>query len=225
MRTQISIAVGLVVAFAATEQNLLRVERKKPITITAFSASHNTILYCPFSSLCQTGDRRIKLNTVVAGTQRKLTYTYKVTAGRIEGEGSTVKWDLEGVPIGQYAVTVSVENSQKQRATADLTVTIAPCDPCHPPPPRCPQITVDCPAQIDSGKLITFVANVIGGESYKEPSYTWRTDAGKIVDGKYAKQMTLDLLRFPFEKVTATVLVDGFDPACAAEASCTTIIK
>jgi hypothetical protein len=39
-----------------------------------------------------------------------LTYNYKVSAGRIIGQGSSVEWDLTGVSAGTYSITVGVDD-------------------------------------------------------------------------------------------------------------------
>jgi hypothetical protein len=93
---------------------------------------------------------------------------------------------------------------------------------CDPPP--CPMVSVACPDEIESGKLITFLATVAGGSGVAV-SYSWRTDAGKIVEGKRNNKMSVDLQRSPHEKVTGTVKVGGFNRSCATTASCTVQIK
>src|SRR3954463_10032276 len=40
-----------------------------------------------------------------------LDYSYVVTAGRVVGTGSNVKWDLNGVPPGTYRITARVDDS------------------------------------------------------------------------------------------------------------------
>jgi len=38
-----------------------------------------------------------------------LKYVYVVTAGKIIGSGSRIKWDLSGVPPGTYTITAGVD--------------------------------------------------------------------------------------------------------------------
>ena len=180
--------------------------------------------------MCADNDGRLTLTTTAEDLQAEaLTFSYKVTAGKIEGEGTQVIWDLHDAANGQYTATVWVKNKSGVSAKATLTVTIADCSSCDPPSvfgiSECPKVIVDCPSEIESGKLITFRAKVSGSKPRTEVSYLWSTDAGRIVDGKFDKKMTLDLLRFPFEKVTAKVSVGGYHPSCICEASCTTKIK
>jgi hypothetical protein len=152
-----------------------------------------------------------------------LTYRYSVPAGTIEGTGGTVFWNLKNQLQGEYRATVTVEDKKGDKTTASVTVMAVWCELCKSP---CTMVVnVECPSEIESGKLITFVARVGGAPKDTALSYSWNSDAGRIVDGKIEKKMTLDLLRFPFEKVTATVSVGGYDPSCINQASCTTRIK
>ena len=223
MRPAIIIAVAFLVSGAPSVQRKTKVN---PPIIKAFTSSSYTINFCPFRlSLCR-GTSRLVTLTTAAEDKGALTYSYAVSSGRIEGTGTRVIWNLDEAAVGDYTATVSVKNAKNGLATAALTVRIVECGTCDPPPIACPQIVVECPEEIESGKVISFVAIVKGrAEPYTNVSYSWTTDAGRIIDGKYDKKMTLDLLRFPFEKVTATVSVGGYDPACIFSASCTTRIS
>jgi hypothetical protein len=132
---------------------------------------------------------------------------------------------LEREPDGLYKAGVLVEDSKGNKARAILTIVAKIAGTCDGPPPPCPEVTVECPREIGSDKLIEFLVNVRGSGSTTGTSYTWVTDAGKIVRGKYENRMTLDLLGFPFEKVTGTVIVRGYDPSCPTVVSCTTRIS
>ena len=196
--------------------------------IQSFWASHNDITLCPFSSNCGVKhNNEVTLSTNASDPDGDpLTYTYLVPAGSIEGTGSRVVWDLRNGEPGSYRAAVRVEDDKGNKAYAMLTLSAALCTVCDPPPPKCPQVSVECPSEIESGTLISFTVSVSGGEPSVETHYRWNTDAGRIVDGKSEKKMTLDLMGFPFEKVTATITVGGYDPACTGtELSCTTRIK
>ena len=169
--------------------------------------------------MCSNHDGRLTLTTTVEDLGGDaLTYSYKVTAGKIEGEGAQVIWNLSDAANGEYTATVSVKNKSGPRADATLTVTIADCGSCDPPPPPCPTITVECPSEVEKGKPITFTANV-KGDPVLDPllgdaSYEWFTSSGKILKGQSEKKMTLEPAGFPFETITVTVSVRGFDPSC-----------
>ena len=151
-----------------------------------------------------------------------LTYRYSVPAGRIEGSGATVVWNLEKQKLGAYTAVVTVKDQKGNRTRASVIVRADMCYLCDPPP--CPMVSVACPSEIESGKLITFLATVAGGRGVAV-SYSWRADAGKIVDGRRDNKMTVDLQRSVSEKVTGTVKVGGYNRLCQTTASCTVQIK
>jgi hypothetical protein len=179
------------------------------------------------SSVCSNNDRRLTLTTTIEDLGGDaLIYNYKVSAGKIEGEGAQVIWDLSDAVNGEYTATVSVKNKSGPSTTATLTVTKADCGSCDPPPPPCPTVTVECPAEVTRDKLVEFVATVENVDPRLTPSYRWSTSSGKIVRGENEKRLTVELTGFPFETVTATVSIGGADPSCTGtEASCTTTIK
>jgi hypothetical protein len=52
-----------------------------------------------------------------------LTFQYKVSGGKVIGEGEEVKWDLTGVPPGVYTASVDVtSNGEVFTATRELEV-------------------------------------------------------------------------------------------------------
>jgi hypothetical protein len=57
------------------------------------------------------------------------------------------------------------------------------------------------------------------------PSVHWTLNAGRIVKGEDDREMEATTIGADgFEKITATVEVRGFDPACPLIVSCTTKI-
>ena len=194
--------------------------------IKSFAASNTNPTLCPFNSVVSNHNETTLRTDAVDPDSDPLTYTYLVPAGTIEGTGSTVVWNLKQETAGKYRAAVRVEDSQGNKVYAMLTVTAVYATSCDPPPPECPKVEIECPSEIESGKLITFVVTVTGAKPTFDLSYRWQSDAGRIVDGKFEKKMTLDLMRFPFEKVTATASISGYDPSCAGtQMSCTTKIK
>ena len=227
MRAEILIVLALSLGFPSGQKRRTTRKQSEPPIIVSFNSSSNSISFCRFnSSVCAVNDGRLTLTTTAQDLQSEaLIFSYKVTAGKIEGEGSQVIWDLNDAANGQYTATVSVKNKSGVSANATLTVTIADCGSCDPPPPPCPTVTVECPSEVTKSKLIEFIATVKGGDPNMTPSYRWWTSSGKIIRGENEKRLTVELTGFPFETVTATVSIGGADPSCIAEASCTTTIK
>src|SRR4030095_3127175 len=121
-----------------------------------------------------------------------------------------------------YTAVVTVKEPKGNKTRASVIVRADICYLCDPPP--CPGVSVACPSEVESGKLITFVAT-LSNDGGAAVTYSWRTDAGKIVEGQRDNKMTVDLQRSPSEKVTGTVKVGGFNRLCATTASCTVLIK
>ena len=229
MRAAVVTMVALILGVIPNDQKTKTTSsEKKSLSITAFTSSVRTISHCHwFPGSCDPTGRLVHLSTSVQNTKKRpLTYTYAVSAGTINGQGPAVIWDLNGALIGQHTATVSVKDGKGGLANASLEVRIVECTACDGPRPPCPVVTVECPTEVERGKLLTFVAIVAGGEPYETVSYTWETDPALIMDGQNSKNMTLDTQRVSVEKVTARVSVGGFDPSCTQTVgSCVTTIR
>ena len=192
-------------------------------TIKSFTAS--TASVCAALPGCpNTPHSRTTLQTVAFDPDRDvLTYGYSVPAGRIEGTGATVVWNLEKQKLGAYTAVVTVKDQKGNKTRASVIVRADICYLCDPPP--CPTISVACPSELVRDKLIEFIAT-LQTDSNMKLSFRWRTSSGKIVAGKNENKLTVKPLGVPFETVTATVSVRGANPSCTGtEASCTTTIK
>ncbi|HEX6729949.1 MAG TPA: hypothetical protein VF074_08055 [Pyrinomonadaceae bacterium] len=152
-------------------------------------------------------------------------YNFSVPVGRLEGTGANVIWHFRGIESGTYQAEVLVEDVKGNKAKATLQIRAVTCTSCDPGPPPCPKVTVVCPTEIEKRGQIEFVVKVRGGEPIAPTSYSWTTDAGTIVRGEHEGRMIVDISLQPLEKVTASVIIGGYDPSCISEASCTTKIK
>jgi len=62
-------------------------------------------------------------------------------------------------------------------------------------------------------------------EGYGSPTFYWKLNAGRIVKGQNGREIEAATTGANgFEKITATVEVGEYDPACAMTASCSTKI-
>ena len=156
-----------------------------------------------------------------------LHYEYSTTDGTISGKGNLVVWNLRDVKRGAHEVRVRVTDGRGGKAEAALTVITVDASSCDRPPPPCPVIKVSCSAEMDQLKPFIFSALLIEGKakSYQSPSFNWTLNAGRIVKGKYGRKIEATTTGANgFDKITATVEVGGFDPACITTASCSTNI-
>ena len=153
-----------------------------------------------------------------------LLYSYSVTGGRVSGDGASVSWDLSGMGPGTYTATVDVDDGCGCITPATTTVTIANCGDCE----RdlvCPQVTVNCPSQVEDGSPATFTANFTQGTPEVSPTYNWTVSAGTITSGQGTSSITVDTKGTGGQTITATVEVGGVDPTCNRTASCSTPVS
>jgi len=115
-------------------------EGLKPWETADASASFNVKPFEPPTIGCSAspgtinpGDKAVITAVGVSPQNRSLTYTYSVSAGTVNGSGTTANFDSTGAPSGAITVTCNVSDDKDQTATANATVTIAP-----PPPPPAP---------------------------------------------------------------------------------------
>lgn len=168
-------------------------------------------------------EREVKLSaTVESPEEKKLRFTWAVSAGRLKGKGSRVTWDISGLGEGTYTAMVDVTDTNHHTVSSSAVIRILPCATCDPPP--CPTVSVACPSEAESKQEIEFIANVAGGDVDIRRTYKWSVSAGKITRGRGTSKISLDVSELAGKSVTATVKVGGFDPKCTGtQASCTVL--
>jgi hypothetical protein len=60
-----------------------------------------------------------------------VTFSYKISAGKIVGYGAKVTWDLTGVGPGVYTITAGVNDGSGVLRTITRSVEILACDTCR----------------------------------------------------------------------------------------------
>jgi len=104
-----------------------------------------------------------------------LTYSWEATGGRVEGSGTSVRWNSAGTDPGVYTVTAHVNDGMGGTASCAVDVRV------EPKPNRAPSLT--CSAERSSAIAgervrITSSATDPDGDSL---TYSWRTNGGQIV--------------------------------------------
>ena len=205
-------------------------KRVPPISDPPFvfiTSSASTINFCPpwtHSTGNCSASREVGLSASAGGPDldAKLLFVWAVSAGRIRGEGQKVIWDLSGVAEGTYSANVEVTDRTGHTASTSTNVTIVLCHSCVTIESPCPTIMVSCPDNAESGKSVTFKADVYGGDYTVKVTYTWSVSAGKISSGQGTSMITVDGSGVTGGSVTAKVSIGGHDAACVNTASCTT---
>ena len=188
--------------------------RNKPPVIEEFSSSQNILTICDVvrSSACNITDTFL---AVVARDPDgdNLSYEYSPTAGRIFGEGSNVRWDLQNAPRGVHSIKVVVRDGNGGKDQKILSVTLVDCPTCDPPPPPCPTIEISCSKE--SSKVEVFVCAVDVKDTSKTPvsSFVWRINQGSIIEGQNTRKVKVDTTGIDEDPIV-TVEVAGFDPSC-----------
>jgi outer membrane protein OmpA-like peptidoglycan-associated protein/opacity protein-like surface antigen len=100
----------------------------------AVKAFEPPTLSCSASpSTINPGDKAVITAVAVSPQNRPLTYTYSVSAGAVNGSGTTASFDSTGAPSGAITATCTVSDDKNQTATANANLTIAPPSPPVPP--------------------------------------------------------------------------------------------
>jgi len=83
-----------------------------PDVINVTLSRNEVVGSCPTNQKLCSDRKGIGIYTEVSNPENDvITYVYKVSGGKIIGEGSTVVWDLSGEKPGTYTITAGVDNS------------------------------------------------------------------------------------------------------------------
>ncbi|MBV8856119.1 MAG: hypothetical protein JOZ02_04080 [Acidobacteria bacterium] len=87
----------------------------------------------------------------------------------------------------------------------------------------CPTVTVSCQETGLVGQLITFTANIAGGDPNVTPTFKWTVPDFNIMSGEDTSEMNVGT---PAQggKMVATVEIGGYPRECSMTASCTTLV-
>ena len=154
--------------------------------------------------------------TVTNFSTTPLRYAWRVSGGRLNGDGPTATWDLTGAAPGTYTARVEVDNNRDDGCVA-FTSTKIVVRPCPPPPVLCPSITISGPDVVSVGAPVTFTANTSGGTPGISPIYNWTVSAGTILNGQGTTSIQVDTTGLSGQSINASISVDGYNLPCAAQ--------
>jgi hypothetical protein len=183
-----------------------------PLTLNLTAASA-TVSGCPES----TSAAKVQLNARANSPGGyPVQYRWSTSAGRIEGNGPTVAWDLGGLQPGYYKafVTATTGNGPEEcEAFSSIPVLVTRC---APPPPVCPRVSVVCPDSVMVDKPLTFSADVSGVLAGSTPVYYWTLSGGRIIEGQGTSSIRVDTTNLAEQAVTATISINGYNLDCSA---------
>lgn len=143
-------------------------------------------------------------------------YRWTTSAGRIDGDGSTVTWDLSGLQPGYYRAYVDIDTGSGDSACEAFSSTSVLVNRCPPLPPVCPNITIECPDRVELNQPLTFRSTVIGGSPNVAPVYIWTVSAGRIIEGQGTSTIRVDTTGLAGQTLTATLSMGGYNLDCSA---------
>lgn len=223
----------LLLASVMAPQGLPQGSLKKKPSVVLQASTASITLPCPLDTISSSGacphtTDQVALTSLAKDFNKQPVYVYSVTGGRVVGWGSSVTWDLGGVWPGIYTATVEVQDHKKHRAVSSALVKIVNCPDCVPTCALCPTITVDCPEEVKPGTPAVFAAALTGRVDLDSLKWSVRDSSGADLSERISGRGASISIRtdgLGGQNLTATVEVNGLDPACARTASCSTVVK
>lgn len=146
-------------------------------------------------------------------------YNWTTSAGRIDGVGAAVTWDLSGVRPGYYKAFLAVDSGSGDEACEAFS-SIAVLVKCPPlPPPVCPNVYITCPDRVEINQPVTFTSSLSGGSGNVTPIYNWAVSAGRIIEGQGTGSIRVDTNGLAGQTLTATLSMAGYPLDCSASCS------
>ncbi|HZE70399.1 MAG TPA: hypothetical protein VE135_12845 [Pyrinomonadaceae bacterium] len=142
-------------------------------------------------------------------------YSWRASAGKIQGDGPTVTWDLAGVSPGYYKAFLDVKSGSTNEECESFSSTTVFVN-CLPPPPVCPNVSIVCPDQVAVDQPITFTAALAGGSGNVAANYSWSISGGRIVEGQGTTSIIVDTKGLAGQTIRAEFLVNGYPSECSA---------
>ena len=146
-------------------------------------------------------------------------YHWTANAGRIQGDGPTVIWDLSGVAPGYYRANLDIDTGSGDAACQAFSSTTVLVKSCPPKPPVCPNIAIQCPDRVVVGEPVTFTSAVTEQPPSGAATFNWTVSAGRIMEGQGTGSIKVDTTGLAGQSITATLSMGGYGLDCSA--SCT----
>lgn len=170
-------------------------------------------------SVCE-GDRvasLVRLNAkAISPGGNPIRYNWTTSAGRIDGGGEAVTWDLSGVRPGYYKAFLAVGSGTGDEACEAFSsiAVLVKCPP--PPPPVCPNVYITCPEKVHLDQPVTFTSSLTGGSGNVTPNYNWNVSAGRIIEGQGTSSIKVDTTGLAGQTLRATLSMGGYPLDCSA---------
>ena len=146
-------------------------------------------------------------------------YNWSTSAGRIDGGGEAVTWDLSGVRPGYYKAFLAVDSGTGDEACEAFSsiAVLVRCPP--PPPPVCPNVYITCPDRVEPDQPLTFTSSLTGGSGNVTPNFNWTVSGGRIIEGQGTDTIKVDTTGLAGQTLRATLSMGGYPLDCSASCS------
>lgn len=163
---------------------------------------------------------------LTARTQGKVPvrYVWTTEAGRIEGDGPSATWTLDGVAPGFYRASLEAVSGIANESCQVFASTLVRVE-C-PPIPECPQLQIVCPTQIELGQPVVFDSLVSGTIGSSPLVYNWTVSAGTIIEGQGTSSIKVNASGLEGQTLMASASLAGYPVSSngRCSASCSTQI-
>jgi hypothetical protein len=141
-------------------------------------------------------------------------YEYKVTGGRILGQGREVLWNLDGARPGVYTITAWIRGERRVSVeTKTESVTVTECEFCDIPCIPCPTLAVEENEELRASEYLIFSAKTLGGP-VDNFTYQWTISQGEIAEGQGTSQIKVKITPEMSRNINATVKLEGLQNHC-----------
>ena len=162
----------------------------------------------------------VRLNAkAISPSGNPIRYNWTTSAGRIDGSGEAVTWDLSGVRPGYYKAFLAVGSGIGDEACEAFSsiAVLVKCSP--PPPPVCPNVYITCPERVSLDQPVTFTSSLSGGSGNVIPNFNWTVSAGRIIEGQGTGSIKVDTTGLAGQTLQATLSMGGYPMDCSASCS------
>jgi hypothetical protein len=169
------------------------------------------------SACTEAGPPQVRLNARASSSGGSpIRYRWSTSAGRINGDGSAVTWDLSGLAPGYYKAFVDIETGSSGGECSAFSALSVLVKACPPPRPVCPNIEIICPTSIVIDQPLTFSSRLSSAFPTLPPFYSWSVSAGSIIEGQGTNTIRVDTTGLSGQTVKATLRMGGYTIDCSA---------
>lgn len=161
----------------------------------------------------------VRLNaSAVSPSGNPIRYNWTTSAGRVDGTGAAVNWDLSGVRPGYYKAFLAINSGGVDEACEAFS-SVAVLVKCPPQPPVCPNVSITCPDRVALNQPVTFTSSLTGGSGNVTPNFNWTVSGGRIIEGQGTGSIKVDTTGLAGQTLIATLSMGGYPLDCSASCS------